>query len=497
MTPEEEKELYEKKRTALFQAIKKMKVNATQNAKTRSHSPMTSKYTVVQVENFMKNPLGNQKQLRQLSNYLYNVSPEYRQIINYVSSMPSYSYVIDTLNVLDEKTDFKSFEKAKLKVAQRLSKMSLSHELGKALKVAWKQDVFYGYEHETEDSFFIQHMDADYCRISSVDYDGVFLYEFDFSYFNLDKTLLSNYPEEFQKKYQQYQITKENWIELNSERAFAFKINEEITNYPLLPYAVLFEPIFDLEEYKKIQKARIKMDNFMLLTQQIPLNDKAQGMDEFLISLETAMEFHNLIVSGLDEGVGFLTSPMKIEAIKTEKSNKDKDAVAMALRGVFDAGGISQFLFNSDKNTSTGVGKSVIVDEQLVFRTLRQIERWLNRKIRRMSGKFKFKVRMLNISSFDEGESFNMYLTGAQSGFPSIDEAAAAIGISHLDLHNKLMIENSSIGFQNKMKPLATSHTQSSKDAEGAGRSKVSDDKTSDSTIINRDANTDENKANN
>lgn len=496
LSPEEEKALYKAKKAAMFQAINRMKVDTTQSSTSfRNKSSMVSSFSLEQIDKFMKNPSTYQKQLRQLSNYLYDYSPEYRQIVDYISTLPKYAYKLKLLSIIHDDTDMEALQKAQLKVAQELDKMSLSHELAIAMRIAWKQDIFYGYEHENKNSFTIQNMDADYCRLSNLDYDRVFQYEFDFSYFDSNEDLLSGYPVEFHQKYQLYKDTKQRWIELNPDKAFAFKINEEVTSYPLLPFSVLFEPIFDLDEYKRLQKARAKMDNFMLLTQQIPLNDKAQGMDEFMISLETAMEFHNIAVAGLgSDGIGLLTSPMKIEAIKTEKSNKDKDTVAMALRGVFDASSFSQFLFNSDKNTSTGFAKSIIVDEQKLFKVYRQIERWLNRKVRKMSGKFKFEVKLLDITNFDVGKEFDSFLKAAQSGIPSVEEAAATIGISPLELHNKLMIENSPIGYQAKMKPLATSHTQSSKDSEGVGRSKVSDDEASDSTIINRDANTDENK---
>lgn len=482
----QERELYEAKKNALFQAIRSMNSNTSQSALLRARTPSFS-YTVEQVDTFMKRPKAFQKELRILSNSLYDYSPEYRQIIDYMSTLPKYAYVLDPLFITQEESDWKAIEKAKLKVSQEVDKFSLPHELAKVMRVMWKEDTFYGYEHETKNSFTIQNMNADYCRLSNLDYDGLLLYEFDFSYFDSFPELLSSHPEEFHKKYQQYQNTGERWIELDPDRAVAFKVNEEILSYSLLPYGVLFEPLFDLEEYKKLQKARAKMDNFMLLTQHIPLNDKKQSMDEFLISLETAMEFHNNAIEGLGDGIGLITSPMKIESIKTEKSNSDKDSIAMALRSVYDAGGISQFLFNSDKATSTGVSKSLIVDEQKVFKIYRQMERWLNRKLRKLSGRYKFKLRLLDITNFDEDKSFDTYLKAAQSGFPFIEEAAATVGIEPLDLHNKLMVESSPMGYQYRMKPLSTSYTQSSKDEE-SGRPSVSEDEAAESTITWRDS---------
>lgn len=484
---EEEKSLYEAKRVAMFQAINRMKTS-TGNMSINSSQAMIPSFSVDQIDKFMKNPQAFQNELRILSNFLYDYSPEYRQIIDYMSTLPKFEAIATPLFTVQEDMDWDAVGKAQMKVFQQLNKMSLPHELLKVSKTMWKQDTFFGYEHETKDSFMIQHMDANYCRLLGQDIDGVLLYEFDFTYFDEYPELLPSHPKELQDKYKEYLKTNNNWIPLNPNNAMAFKVNEEILTYPLLPYGVLFAPILDLEEYKKLQKARAKMDNFMLLTQLIPINDKKQSMDEFLISLEIAESFHNAAVAGLGEdGIGMLTSPMEIKAIRTEKSGNDKDNVSTALRAVYDAGGLTQFLFNSDKATSTGVSKSLMVDEQRIFKIYRQMERWLNRKLRNMSGKYKFKARFLDITNFDDTDGFDVFLKGAQNGFPSIEEASASIGINQMDLHNKIALENSPLSLQAKMKPLATSFTQSSKDSEG-GRPSVSEDDATDSTITWRES---------
>ena len=43
-------------------------------------------------------------------------------------------------------------------------------------------DVYYGYEIETNDSYFLKSLDPDYCRISGSD-DGCIMFDFNFAYF--------------------------------------------------------------------------------------------------------------------------------------------------------------------------------------------------------------------------------------------------------------------------------------------------------------------------
>lgn len=495
LTPEEEKSLMEEKKKILHSFTRNVKRNTSIGV--GSTTPMSSfRYNTAQIDRFLQNPSQFQRELRQLSNYLYDYSPEYRNIVEYMSNLGEYRYVLDTLNILDEDSDLKMYKNAKLKVSGQLDKMNLPHELAKISRVMWKQDIFYGYEIETKDTFTIFHVNADYCRLSGIDYDGVFLYEFDFSYFDHNIKLLDAYPEEFQRKYSRYKNTNEKWQPLDPKRSFAFKINEETPSYPLIPYAVLFSPILDFEEAKKMHKARIALDNFMLLVQQIPINDATQNIDDFKISVELANEFHIHALDALanNPGIGLITSPLPIEAVRTDKGGKnERDNMSIGLRSIFDAGGLSQFLFNSDKATSTGVNQSLIVNEQKIYKIYRQMERWLNRKLRSMSGRFKFKARLLDITSFDDGDSFDKHLQAAQSGMPVTDEMSASLGVGYKDLSNRLILENSEYGLQDKMKPLATSHTQSAKDKDSeSGRPEVSDEEVADSTVINRDANTDE-----
>lgn len=489
LTPEQEAELYEQKRKAMFTSIRNMRTQLIEQ--TKSTPSMLSRFSNLQINRFMKNPAAYQKELRQLSHYFYSYSGEYRQIIDYTANLPSWRYVLSPNFIIDEKTDFETLHKNKLKAEKEIDKLNLSHELTKVSNIAWKQDVFYGYEHESKDSFTIKSMNPDYCRLSNRDLDGVFLYEFDFSYFDNNTELLSSYPEEFTRLYSVYQSTSEKWQELSSDRAFAFKVYEEVESHPIIPYAVMFEPLFDLDEYKKIQKARAKMDNFMLLIQKIPMNDKNTNMDEFLLSLDLAGQFHESASNALgrDSGVGLITSPMEIQAVKTDKSGKDKDSVANALREVYNSSGISQFLFNSEKSSNVGVNKSIIVNEQKAYKFMKQVERWLNRKLKRMSEKYKMKLQFLEITSFDEGEAFDMYLTAAQNGFPTIEHASASLGVNSLDFHNRLMMNNYAENYHEMMQPLKTSHTQSGKDDEKSkgGRPTAADDEVADTTIAWRE----------
>lgn len=444
-----------------------------------------SKFTSDQVARYLQQPVKFEKELRELSRYLYTASPNYKRLILYFSSLLTFDYIVEPYDLNFEKLDKVKFKKQYQKCLSLLESMNITHEMTKILRTAFKEDVFYGYEHQGKDSYFIQKMNPDYCHISSIE-DGVYNYAFDFSYFDKteNKQKLDTYPTEFLEKYNQYKITKQKWIELDSKRIICIKINEEI-EYPIPPFNIVFESIFDLDEYKRLKKAKIKMDNYMILTQRIPIDEKSGDPNKFLIELETAMMFHNKASDALPESVGLVTSPMEIEGIKLEKNQKEKDSVAEAERDFYNSSGVSQILFNSDKISSAGSQKSAQTDEQILFTVLRQIERWVNRKLKSFSSHYKFKVNFLNTTEFNKENVADMYLRAAQYGMPVKMMLGAALGLTPSSMSNMTFLENEILDLHNELIPLSSSHTQSGKD--GAGAPEKREDELTDSGMKTRE----------
>lgn len=440
-------------------------------------STFLSSFTAEQIAKFLQNPTQYEKQLRQLSNYLYNISGNYKSIIQYFALLPKYAYTVEPF-IIPEKIDKEKYKKAYFKVLREIEKMSLRHELISAMKIAFKEDVFYGYTIETKDSFFIMNLEADNCKISSRE-DGVFNFAFDFSHFDRNKDALTYFPEEFHLKYQEYlSNTANRYIELDSTRTICLKVNEEL-KYPLIPFSIIFESVFDHDDYKKIKKQKTKMDNFMLLTMQIPQGDNAM-LNQFTIDLDLAGEFHDLLNQSVPDGVSTALSPMPITPIRMEKGKSDNDTIAQAQRDVFNAAGLPQDIFNPEKGSAAGINKSIMVAEQISFGMLRQVERWVNRRLGRMGGQYKFHIKFLDITVFNEKEKQDQLHKAATSSMPVVTEYAASLGMTPLDLYNKAVLENDILGLHDMLRPLASSHTQAKGDE--AGRPKADGDDVSEST---------------
>lgn len=431
-------------------------------------SALTVKYSKEQIVSFLENPEKSTLQLRKLSQYLYNVSPNYKRLIQLFSGMLRFDYIVEPYDLNIEKVDMVEFKKQYYKTLKILEIMNIPHEFTKILKHAFKEDVFFGYEHMADDSYFIQRLNPDHCKITSIE-DGVFNFSFDFSFFK-SQVEVNKYPLEFQEKYKSYLSDKQKnrWMELDSKNTICFKVNEEL-DHIIPPFSSVFESLFDIDDNKRMRKVKNKIDNYMLLTQKIPISDKTDEPNKFLIDLDTAISFHNKASESLPEEVGLVTSPMAIEAIKLERKNsKDSDNVAEAERNYYNAAGVSQVLFNSDKTSQAGVNKSIIADEQILFVCLQQFERWLNRKLKNFNKKYKFKVKFLKTTNFNIEKERAELLKAAQYGMPVKSALAATLDLTPSGFVNMTFLENEILKLTSVLQPLSSSHTQSGSNKSGA-----------------------------
>ena len=421
---------------------------------------LLKKYDKETIQRFLENPETAEKQLRNISNILYNKSSHYKRLILYFANMLTFSYIVEPYGFNPEDIDLKKFQNQYHNVLNMIEKMNVKHEFTKIMKVIFTQDIFYGYEFEAKESYYIQRLKPEHCRISTIE-DGCYNFEFNMAYFDRDKNKLKEYPEEFNRKYARYKETNNPWQELDSENTICIKVNEE-TEIPIPPFSGIFEEVFDLAEYKNLRKTKEKMDIFKVLAQKLPMKKDSNEINDFLIDFDTMMNFHNKASESLPDEVGLITSPMEIASIDVSNKKNDIDNVAKTERDYWSSAGVSQSLFHSEKSSNNALTKSIQTDEQIVYAILRQFERWLNRKIKKELKTYKyFKVKFLDITVFNSKEVFENNLKAAQFGFPTAMTAASALGLSPSSVSNMEFLENDVLGIKDKFIPLRSSHTGS------------------------------------
>lgn len=442
-------------------------------------NPIVKKYTKDDVKTYIDNPKRYSKELCDLSQGLYRASPHYRRLVNYFANMPTLDYVIEPFNLNLDKINEKSFKASYEKTNFLLELMSIKHEFSKVLRVAWANDTFYGYEHEATDSYFIQRLPNDYCQISSIE-DGVYNFAFNFQFFDRNTSQLDMYPKEFKKLYNKYKNGSEKqWIELDSTKTVCIKIQEQL-DYDLPPFTSVFASIFDIEDYKNLKKTATTVDNYKFIVCKIPIRLDSGVNNDFIIDLPNVTMFHNRVSSTIPEEIGLLTVPFDTEMLDFSKERSETNKVEEAERDFYSSAGTSSLLFNGNNSSQANLAKSIMVDEQEVFTVLRQVERWINRKLKMsVKGNYKFKIKILDISLFNRQEYLDQLLKSATYGLPVKLILCSVLGLSPSSVKNMAYIENTFLNLIEDFIPLQSSHTQSGKNAEGTeqkGRPKAKED---------------------
>ncbi len=437
------------------------------------------KFTKENIIDYLESPDKNEKNLRNACIFLYNASSHFKRLVQYFARLYLLQYIIIPLQF--DKVNEKTFLIQYKKVLNMVENMNLKHEMVKVLNTVYREDVFYGYEYSTEESYYIRKLNPDYCQISSVE-DGCYNFAFDFSYFNLKKDKLESYGEEFIEKYRLYaghNGTKGNselkWQELDSKKTICIKANEDL-DYLIPPFVGVLEAIYDLQDYKLLKKVENQNDNYKILNCIIPTNPEG----ELLLEEPLALKYYHLLEKAVPDGIGLSLSPMKIEAFTfANTSAAEKDAVAQATAEVWNSAGVSSLIFNNTSAGSTGLVQSIRADIDVSSAVIRQIERWINRKLKNLDAKYKFKIQILDVTRFNQTEMFDMYLKGGNSGLPVKTALNAILGYSPQDMLAMGMLENDILKMRDTIcgQPLLSSSTMSPDNEGGRPQQETVDDK--------------------
>lgn len=136
---------------------------------TKNESRSFTIFSKTLLRSYMKNPKGNETNLRALSRFLYRLSYPYRRLVKYYAEMIDLDYVSviplqDIENLRSEDEILKEYSSTLL----QLQKMNMKNEIFKCILTAWIEDAFFGYVYEDDSDFFIMPLPSEYCRVSSV-----------------------------------------------------------------------------------------------------------------------------------------------------------------------------------------------------------------------------------------------------------------------------------------------------------------------------------------
>lgn len=443
-------------------------------------SSKTQSYTVYSKDNlrtYLQNPSteANQKNLRNLSEFLYTVSHVYRRLVlNKANQFDAKSYIVypklnDNGDV--EESSYQNY----IKTSNYVQGMHLDAQVRKCLIKAWLDDVVYGfcYGEPENDNFFIHILNPDYCKISSVDYySGKINFAFNFSFFDGSNSFyLDVYDPIFNKMYNSYKSdSKLRWQELPPEKTFCLKINEENLDYPIPPFSGMFNSLIDLVDLSQIQAVKDELSAYKLIWAKIPTISGSKEVDDFAVDLELANQFYQKLQGIIPDGIALGLSPLDLNDINFEaNAAEDTNVVNKAYQNLIEANG--DIVLNSNKITnSESFKRSMMVESATAMSVVHQFNTFVNFYIKNNLGIEDVIVEFSDVSKYFKDDKIDQLLKLGGYGVPIKNQLISLLGISPAQARSLEYLEDK-IGLAKTkwVSPLVSSNVQSGNIDNGDG----------------------------
>ena len=445
-------------------------------------SNQTKTWTVFNKESlrsYLQNPYASsaQSSLRNLSKFLYTLSFPLRRIVNYFASLPDFSaYKVLTDISLIEENDEESLLQGYENACRFIRKMNLTLNMFKLLVIAWREGIVYFQPYQDDDgTMLLMPLDSQYCKVSSVGYNGLLHVAFDFTYFRGSNAFyLEIWDKEYKQKYNKFEGDSTlRWQELETARAF--KIDVSDIDLVISPFASLFEGLIDLVDLQSLMSAKDSLDIYKLLVMKIPLLD-SKNPDDFALNLTLARKFYQAALETLPELVGCILSPgMEVDSVSFDKSaTSDTNAIADGYQNIMEQTGISQ-IFSSDKLTgSTSVKMSMLADTLMATKgILDQVAAFVNERIQMEYPNSAAYIKFIDVTTYTKDDRIAQIEKASNAGMPVKMEYMALLGYDPLEAISSDWLENKlGLAVTRFIHPLVSSHTQSGSSSTGGAPEK-------------------------
>lgn len=457
------------------------------------------KYTKEQISALIDNK--NIYELRNVSRYFYSRRGLYKRLIQHMSSMLTYDYLVIPSKQTHEKIDTKNFKKYFNETINFIDSLYIKDTFSKIGELIFLNGAFYGYLREFGNQNAIQELPIDYCRTLNKADNGIYQVQFDLRYFDRIRKvedrikILNQFPEVFTQEYVEYiegeKTGTEPWfIDLDTEYAMCFQFDDLG-----IPFFVgIFEDLVELEDYKSLEKTKTKMDLKKLLVQKLPMDEKT---GEVLLDLPEAQALHENIVKMLqnNDNVDAISSPCEIDSLSLQdnSSKTNRDILLSAERTLFNDSGVSQVIFNSTGNLSLKV--NINNNESISLKLLEMFKRWIDNKLDYNMEKtyYSFEIFFPPITIYNQKDKLDMYLKQATYGYNVLIPPVVS-GVKQNTFINLNALEQNYYNLGFKLVPISSSHTQSS-DKKNAGTPEKEETELTEEGLKTKDTGANESRA--
>lgn len=452
---------------------------------TSSSSKVWTVFNKETLRSYLQNPYasGSQTSLRNLSKFLYTLSFPLRRIVNYFASLPDFSAYKVNLDFsivedVDEESLLQDYEDA----CRFIRKLNLELNMFKLLVIAWREGIVYFQPYQDDDgAMLLMPLDSQYCKISSVGYNGLLHVAFDFSFFRGSNSFyLDVWDKEYKQKYNKFEKDATlRWQELDTARAF--KIDVSDIDLIISPFASLFEGLIDLIDLQSLMAVKDSLDIYKLLVMKIPLL-KTTNPDDLALNLNLAKKFFSLAQESLPSEIGLILSPgMDVDSISFDKNaTSDTNAIADSYQNLMEQTGISQIFDSSRLTGASSVKMSMLSDALMATRgIMKQVEAFVNERILMQYPNNVAYIKFIDTVTYTKDERINQIKEAASLGMPVKQEYMTLLGYDPLETIASDWLETKLGMAVNKfIHPLVSSHIQTAGSDTGGAPTKDNGDLT-------------------
>lgn len=425
---------------------------------------------VQDINRWLQNPQKNYQNLQNISRWLYSTSGVYASLVDYYATLPKYNWTImpisSPLLLLEKRSndDVKKYFYENAMKAQKLKIREACYRFNRDLTLDGE-----GYYYIIEDAkgVLYQKFPNDYCMLYKNE-NGVLRFALDMDKVKSDDPLI--YPSKIQTVIEEYarnpksDIFLENYYPIGKE-GVCFTTNDSGHGIPVL--SKILDAIVNMDSKKTLQDSVDIVNNVKMIHNEIPKDKDGKPIVDVAVAgkYNSAIK-ENLIDKGIEEGLISITNPLKPTILNLD-TGTNKNAITLvkqALEGIYDEMGVSEMLFNSVKGGSEALKKSVIVDSaKVLVETIFQFQNYFTGELASVKGHIKYEVKILESTWFNEQEKIKESKEELAYG-GSVKVHYANLGFTPLEMIN-LIEEENILGIKEKLTPIATSHTQSGKNA--------------------------------
>ena len=452
-----------------------------------------SSYNKESVIRYLQNINSYEKELRNLSRYLFYRCQVYFRLIMYNATMFDLNarYVVPSYDPTKE-NDKDKILKSYYETLQVLDRMDLQHQMLMPLINNFIEDVFFGCCWIDETGMFILKIPPEYCKISGQYFTGDYSFYVDMSNYKKYEDVIEFLGEPLTSMYRAYGGNNKNkWQIMPDEYALCTKTRIESWETIVPIYSGLFIDLIGLLDLVDIQAVANDQQIYKLITATIPTLKNATDPDQFSVDVDFCVQYYQKLVESLPPYIGAAITPIPLDTISfSDDQASDTTKVQKATKELLNTSGGAQVLNSTTLSNSEGVRSANRVDTAFAISSLLgQIQGWVNR-ILSYHVSNPAKVKFFNVSIHTKDVLKESMQKDMQYGFPNVIALNSLNGFSEMDTLALNYLETDVLNLKDKFKPLTSANTVSSKESGGQEKSDLEITSDGEASRDKRDNNT-------